>query len=64
MPPLPNTNKTISTASGCGSRDQLTYMADLLAELCEMARDQRLVTLAGLLELAHVEACQRAKDFA
>lgn len=45
-------------------KDQLEYMADLLRELAEMARDQRLVTLTGILELAHAEARLRSKDAA
>jgi hypothetical protein len=44
------------------SRDQIEYIADLLLELKEMARSQRLSTLAGLLQLAHTEARLRAKD--
>ncbi|HYD16217.1 MAG TPA: hypothetical protein VEA77_07445 [Hyphomicrobium sp.] len=44
--------------------DQLEYMADLLAELGEIARSQKLTTLAGLLDLAHAEARLRAKEAA
>jgi len=39
-------------------------MADLIAELKDMARSHHLVTLAGLLDLAHSEARLRAKDTA
>jgi hypothetical protein len=45
-------------------RDQVEYMADLIAELKEMARNHKLTTLAGILELAQVEAKLRAKDLA
>lgn len=42
--------------------EQIEYIADLIAELKEMARANRLTTLAGILELAHAEAQLRAKD--
>ena len=42
--------------------EQIEYIADLIAELKEMARTNRLATLAGILELAHAEAQLRAKD--
>jgi hypothetical protein len=44
--------------------DQIEYMADLLAELREMAIGHNLSTLAGILDLAHAEAQLRAKDAA
>jgi hypothetical protein len=50
----------ISTSKG----DQIEYMADLIAELKEMANNHKLATLAGILELAHAEAQLRAKDLA
>jgi|UPI00039DDA45 hypothetical protein len=37
-------------------------MADLIIELRDMARNNRLETLAGLLDLANTEARLRAKD--
>lgn len=36
--------------------DQLAYMADMISELQRMADQSGLVTLAGILALAHVEA--------
>ncbi len=44
------------------SKDQLEYMADLLLELTEMARSNNLATLAGIIELASMEARMRAKE--
>jgi hypothetical protein len=44
--------------------DQIEYMADLLAELREMAINSNLATLAGILDLAQAEARLRAKDTA
>lgn len=44
------------------TRDQVEYMADLILELRDMARNSGLETLAGLLELANAEARLRAKD--
>lgn len=43
-------------------RAQIEYMADLIIELRDMARNHRLETLAGLLDLANTEARLRAKD--
>jgi hypothetical protein len=43
-------------------RAQIEYMADLIIELRDMARNNRLETLAGLLDLASTEARLRAKD--
>ncbi len=37
-------------------------MADLIGELRQMARDDQLTTLAGILELAYKEARLRARD--
>ncbi|MCC7250920.1 hypothetical protein [Hyphomicrobium sp.] len=44
--------------------DQIEYIADLVLELRELARKYNLSTLAGILDLAHAEARQRAKDHA
>jgi hypothetical protein len=41
--------------------DQLEYMADMLVELKEMARKHKLETLVAILDMAHAEACLRAK---
>lgn len=50
-------------ASPCQERlEVLRYMADIVAELQEIATRQGCVTLAGLLALAHTEAEQRASD--
>jgi hypothetical protein len=43
-------------------RDQLEYMADLLLELKEMARNYNLSTLEGILDLARAEARLRSRD--
>jgi hypothetical protein len=43
-------------------KDQLEYMADLLSELSEMARRNKLTTLEGILDLAYAEARLRAAD--
>ncbi len=43
-------------------QDQLEYMADMLVELKEMARKRNLETLVAILDMAHAEACLRAKD--
>lgn len=45
-------------------RDQLEYIADLILELKEMAREQRLTTLAGILDVAYAEARLRSRDAA
>jgi len=45
-------------------RDQLEYMADMILELRQMARDRKLETLAGILDLAYAEARVRARDAA
>lgn len=45
------------------TKEQIEYIAALLLELKEMARNNRLTTLAGILEVAHTEACMRAKDY-
>jgi hypothetical protein len=42
------------------STDQLDYMADLIAELCGMARRADERTLAALLALAEAEASREA----
>jgi sensor histidine kinase regulating citrate/malate metabolism len=39
--------------------DQLDYMADMISELRTMAQDGHLITLAGILSLAHAEAMQQ-----
>jgi hypothetical protein len=39
-------------------------MADMIRELGQMARDQKLETLAGILDLAHAETRLRARDAA
>lgn len=44
--------------------DQLEYMADMLAELRDMATSNRLATLAAILELARTEARLRAREAA
>ena len=44
--------------------DQLEYMADLLAELRDIAQGRKLPTLAGLLDLAYAEARLQAKSAA
>lgn len=44
--------------------DHLEYMADMILELREMARECKLDTLAGILDLAYAETCLRAKDAA
>lgn len=54
---FPNERGSASRAT-----DQIEYMADLILELRDMARNNRLETLAGLLELANAEARLRAKD--
>ena len=41
------------------SLDQLTYMADLIEEMRNMAQAARLETLSGILGLAVVEANQQ-----
>lgn len=43
-------------------QDQLEYMADMLIEMREMARKSNLKTLVAILDMAHAEACLRAKD--
>lgn len=45
-------------------RDRLEYIADLILELKDMARDQRLSTLAGILDVAYAEARLRCRDAA
>lgn len=42
--------------------DRLEYMSDLLGELREMAHQNGLVTLEGILGLAQAEARLRARD--
>lgn len=37
-------------------------MADLIGQLRQMAHDDHLTTLAGLLDLAYTEARLRARD--
>lgn len=46
------------------SSDQLEYIADLIQELEDLARSQKLTTLAGILDLAHAEARLRSRDVA
>ena len=43
-------------------RAQIEYMADLIIELRDMARNYRLETLAGLLDLANTEARWRGRE--
>lgn len=43
-------------------RDQLEYMADLLLELREMARENKLSTLEGILDIARTEATLQARE--
>jgi hypothetical protein len=43
-------------------RDQLEYMADLLLELKEMARENNLSTLEGILDIARTEANLQARE--
>jgi hypothetical protein len=50
--------------SSASRGDQLEYMADMIRELGQMARDQKLETLAGILDLAHAETRLRARDAA
>ena len=45
-------------------KDQIEYIADLLLELRDMARQNDLTTLAGILDLARTEARRRAKELA
>ena len=43
-------------------KDQLEYMADLLLELKEMARENKLPTLEGILDIARAEANLQARE--
>ncbi len=45
-----------SAETSPGSADYMEYMADIIHELQRMAEQGGLVTLAGLLRLAHTEA--------
>jgi len=45
------------------TRDQIEYIADLVHELKEMARRYELITLEGILEVAHKDARLRTRDF-
>ncbi len=42
--------------------DQLEYMADLLLQLKEMARENNLSTLEGILDIARTEATLQARE--
>lgn len=46
--------------SGAATADYIDYMADIIQELQRMAEEGGLVTLGGILRLAHTEArlCQ------
>lgn len=46
----------------CTPRQQIEYISDLLLEMIEMARHQKLWILAGILEVARAEARLRAKE--
>ncbi len=57
-------DEVTSTATSMSSprsqtADQLDYMADMISELRTMAQDGHLITLAGILSLAHAEAMQQ-----
>ena len=43
-------------------KDTIEYIEDMISSLNEMARQNNLETLAGILELARREASLRAKD--
>lgn len=53
---LSNEGAPTGEVAPLSSRDQMSYMADIIEELHQMARRARLQTLAGLLDLAHSEA--------
>ncbi len=50
------------TLAARDKNDVLTYLADMLSELQDVASRQGCVTLAGLLALSHVEALHQASD--
>jgi sensor histidine kinase regulating citrate/malate metabolism len=51
--------ETSEIGQGQQTTDQLDYLADMIAELRTMAHDGHLITLAGILSLAHAEAMQQ-----
>lgn len=53
---LSNEGEPTGEAGPLSTNDQMSYMADIIEELHQMARRARLQTLAGLLDLAHSEA--------
>ncbi len=54
--------KNATDGSRPSRRERLEYIADLIGELREMARDDGQTTLAGILELAYSEAQKRVQD--
>ena len=54
-------NLGTGVSSPAGERaERLTYLADMLSELHDIASREGCVTLAGLLALSHVEAQRQA----
>jgi hypothetical protein len=44
-----------------GASERLNYLADMILELKHMAEKSGCLTLAGILSLAHAEACHQAE---
>ncbi|HRN89183.1 hypothetical protein [Hyphomicrobium sp.] len=59
---VPKGNGDGSRAQSASLKEQLEYIADLILQLKDMARSQRLTTLAGILDVAHSEARLRSRD--